>query len=158
MELVTFNAAHYAQLIEWIASDELNYLWGGPTYTFPLTEQQIEQHCMQNQVHPYLFMANDQKAGFIELYGVEPGHYRLCRVLIADTFRGQGLAKRMLALAIDTAKHELGAKRLSLAVFEHNWVARKSYQALGFDIVSREIGSRTFHGQVWHLLRMEKRL
>ncbi|MGB5120359.1 MAG: hypothetical protein WBO13_05125, partial [Vibrio fluvialis] len=53
LTLTPFTAADYPQLIGWIDSDELNYLWGGPNYQFPLTVEQIEAHCAQPQVHPF---------------------------------------------------------------------------------------------------------
>ncbi|MDV6251088.1 GNAT family N-acetyltransferase [Vibrio sp. EA2] len=156
MKLVEFKQAHFDLLVEWIKTDELNYLWGGPAYTFPLTATQIKRHCAQPEVHPYLFSVNDQNAGFIELYKVSDDHYRICRVFISDAFRGLGLAKEMMSLAIEKARKDLSAEMLSLAVFEHNTAARKCYEALGFTTLTIESGTRYFNGESWKLLRMEK--
>ncbi|MGP8305039.1 GNAT family N-acetyltransferase [Vibrio sp. YIC-376] len=156
MKLVEFKQTHFKQLVEWIKTDELNYLWGGPAYTFPLTAVQIKTHCAQAEVHPYLFTVDHANAGFIELYKVADDHYRICRVFISEEFRGQGLSKAMMTLAIEKARNDLSAETLSLAVFEHNTAARKCYESLGFETLMVESGTRYFNGQSWKLLRMEK--
>ncbi|HAS8291244.1 TPA: GNAT family N-acetyltransferase, partial [Vibrio vulnificus] len=43
-------------------------------------------------------------------------------------------------------------------VFERNIVARNCYESLGFTVTAHENGSRSFDGEVWGLLRMERRL
>lgn len=158
LTLTPFTAADYPQLIDWIDSDELNYLWGGPNYQFPLTVEQIEAHCAQPQVHPFLFHVQGVASGFIELYQVDSRHVRLCRIFIAHAQRGKGLASPMIELAIDIAAEQLNAGLLSLAVFEHNAVARHCYQQLGFVETQREQGTRSFNGHRWNLVRMEKTL
>ncbi|MCG9702124.1 GNAT family N-acetyltransferase [Vibrio natriegens] len=156
MKLTEFKQSHFKQLVEWIKTDELNYLWGGPAYTFPLTQTQIKRHCAQAEVHPYLVTMNNDNVGFIELYKVTEDHYRICRVFISEEFRGQGLAKKMMTLVIDKARNDLSAEILSLAVFEHNTAARKCYESLGFKTLTVESGTRYFNGKSWKLLRMEK--
>ncbi|WP_319536969.1 GNAT family N-acetyltransferase [uncultured Vibrio sp.] len=156
MKLVEFKQNHFKQLVEWIKTDELNYLWGGPAYSFPLTVAQIKYHCAQEEVHPYLFSVNDENAGFIELYKVSDDHYRICRVFISEAFRGLGLAKEMMSLAIEKARNDLSAEMFSLVVFEHNTAARKCYESLGFATFTVESGTRYFNGESWKLLRMEK--
>ncbi len=64
----------------------------------------------------------------------------------------------MLGQLVELAKEKYCASLLSLAVFERNIVARNCYEFLGFTVTSRENGSRSFDGEVWGLLRMEKRL
>ncbi len=157
MNLVDFQKTDFHLLIEWIDSDELNYLWGGPAYTFPLTSEQIIAHCAKEEVFPYLLKVNGQNAGFVELYKVTNEHYRICRVFISNSYRGQGLSKSMIMLLIDKVRSDFSATMLSLGVFEHNTVARKCYESLGFNVVGNESGTRTFNGQLWGLVRMEKR-
>ncbi|WP_073602031.1 GNAT family N-acetyltransferase [Vibrio aerogenes] len=156
MTLATFTEDDYDQLIGWIDSPELNYLWGGPSYKYPLTRRQIVRHCRQREVFPFLFRVNEQRAGFVELYQIAPRHYRICRVFIADDFRGQGLSKPMLLLLADRAKTDFDCLLLSLAVFGHNQVARRCYESLGFQITAVEKGTRSYGGELWDLVRMEK--
>jgi RimJ/RimL family protein N-acetyltransferase len=158
MKLREFKGSDFPQLIEWINSDELNYLWGGPTYTFPLTVEQIHTHCGQDEIFAYMLDGDGEPAGFVELYKITETHYRICRVFIADAYRGKGLSKSMLNLLIDKARLDYSATKLSLAVFAHNRIARKSYESLGFQSVETEIGSRWVADTRWDLIRMEKQL
>ncbi|GLS92059.1 N-acetyltransferase [Psychromonas marina] len=158
MALVTFTDKDFKQLIDWISCDELNYLWAGPTYSYPLTVQQITTHCDQPEVFPFLFQVSGRNAGFIELYRVADDHYRICRVFIANEYRGHGLSKQMMANIIVKAQVKFNCKLLSLAVFEHNIVAKNCYLALGFDVVDTEIGTRVYKEKSWNLVRMQKQL
>ncbi|EOK5922591.1 GNAT family N-acetyltransferase [Vibrio parahaemolyticus] len=136
----------------------MNYQWGGPNFEFPLDSVQISNHCSQAQVFPFIFVVAGQSAGYVELFKVSASHFRICRVFVSDSFRGKGVSKLMLGQLVELAKEKYSASLLSLAVFERNIVARNCYESLGFTVTSHENGSRSFDGEVWGLLRMEKRL
>ena len=157
-QLNAFQSQDYAQLIAWITTEDLNYLWGGPCYRFPLDHQQIKAHCDQDEVFAYLFTVDQRNAGFVELYRESPHCFRLCRVLITDDFRGQKLSQVMLKMVIEKAILEFNAQLITLAVFAHNQAARHCYQTLGFKTTSIEKGTRTFKGQDWDLELMAKAL
>jgi len=156
MELKAFEKEDYAQLIEWIDSNKLNYQWGGPKFDFPLDFTQISQHCSQPEVFPFIFVVAGQNAGYVELSKVTESHFRICRVFVSNRFRGQGMSKIMLSQLIAMAKAKYDPSVLSLAVFEHNKVAKNCYESLGFVVTAHEVGTRSFEGEVWGLLRMEK--
>ncbi|MCA7015313.1 GNAT family N-acetyltransferase [Dickeya dadantii] len=136
MSLVDFTPADYPRLIRWVDSAELNLLWGGPTYSFPLTATQITDHLANPQFVPYLFEHQGDIVGFVELYQVEPHHSRLCRVFIDPAYRGRGLARAMLQAAIRQAVERFEAQAVSLSVFSHNRSALRCYQSLGFHITA----------------------
>ncbi|QOL16847.1 GNAT family N-acetyltransferase [Dickeya dianthicola] len=136
MMLIDFTAADYPRLIRWIDSAELNLLWGGPTYSFPLTAAQLADHLANPQFVPYLFEHQGDVVGFVELYQVEPRHSRLCRVFIDPAYRGRGLAREMLQAAIRQAAQRFEAQTVSLSVFTHNRSALRCYQSLGFHITA----------------------
>ncbi|OAJ93115.1 GNAT family N-acetyltransferase [Vibrio bivalvicida] len=158
MELRTFEKEDYDLLIGWIDSDKLNYQWGGPHFDFPLNLSQISQHCSQPEVIPFIFVVSGESAGYVELFKVAESHFRICRVFVSNSFRGQGISKAMLGQLIELAEEKYNASIFSLAVFDQNTVARNCYESLGFVVSSHEIGTRSFEGEVWGLLRMEKRL
>ncbi|MCV2884425.1 GNAT family N-acetyltransferase [Aestuariibacter sp. AA17] len=158
MELTAFEESDYQQLINWIDSKELNYLWGGPAYTFPLSYQQIKHHCAQEAAFPFLVKHEGKNVGFIELFQVSLSEFRVCRVFIANEFRGQGLAQEMMRLITQKAQLDFNANLLTLNVFSHNESAIRCYEKLGFQITSTQAGNREFEGKVWELSAMEKRL
>jgi len=158
MMLKPFLDNDYDLLIRWINSAELNYLWGGPTFEYPLTLEKITEHCSKPEVNPYIFFVGEKKVGFVELYKVSKDHCRICRVFIANEFRGQGLSNIMLNALMSKAKKQFNYSKLSLAVFAHNAPAIACYESLGFEVVTMESGSRFYNGESWDLLRMEKRI
>lgn len=124
MELRTFKKEDYELLIGWIDSAKLNYQWGGSSFQFPLDSVQIDQHCSQPEVFPFIFTVSGLSAGYVELFKVSESHFRICRVLISNNFRGQGISKLMLGQLIELAEEKYGARSLSLAVFKRNIVAK----------------------------------
>ena len=158
MELRAFEKEDHDLLIGWIDSGKLNYQWGGPNFKFPLDSAQIGKHCSQPEVFPFVFVVSGESAGYVELFKVSESHFRICRVFVSNRFRGRGLSKLMLSQLIDLAKEEYSASLLSLAVFERNTIAKNCYESLGFSVASIENGTRSFDGEVWGLLRMERRL
>lgn len=156
MILTPFSRNEYELLIRWISSEELNYLWGGPTFDYPLTREQISEHCAKPETNPYILVVDGKEAGFVELYRISEGHFRICRVFIADEFRGRGLSTVMLNALISKAKKEFHCSRLSLAVYAHNAAAIACYKSLGFEVTATESGSISYNGETWDLLRMEK--
>jgi len=156
MHLDKFIERDYPQLISWISSEEFNYLWGGPVYKYPLTIKQITAHVSKAEVTPLMLRDNELEIGYIELHRESESTYRLCRVLIADeSVRGKGYGKVLVNLAIDHAKKAFNATTINLAVFEHNQNAVNCYQSLGFNVIRKEAGLRSFNGDRWNLLYME---
>ena len=158
MKLRVFDKADYDTLIQWIDSEKLNYQWGGPNFAFPLDHHQLSSHCAKPEVLPFIFVSGSLRVGYVELFKVTESNFRICRVFVSSNFRGQGISKIMLTQLIELSRTRYFATQLSLAVFEHNRVARRCYEALGFNVTSRERGTRSYDGVVWDLLRMEKRL
>lgn len=156
MSLIPFDSSHYGVLIDWIHSAQLNYLWGGDCYQFPLTKQQLEAHCAKQAVFPFLLMYEGSSAGYVELYQESTDCLRICRVFIAPQYRGEGLAKKMLTMLIEYAHEHFSAHELRLGVFEHNDVARRCYQSLGFKVDAVEQGTRSFGGETWNLVLMSR--
>ncbi|MFW7526159.1 GNAT family N-acetyltransferase [Vibrio ostreicida] len=151
-QLIDCQPADYPQLIDWIDSDELNYLWGGPKFDYPLTIEQLQQHYGQHAARPFLFFIDKQLAGFIELYRVCKVEHRICRVLICPAHRGKGYAAIMMKLAIKKAQEQYQAQRLSLRVFAHNQAAISCYQTLGFN--TDEVVKDAGNGNGWVLVYM----
>ncbi|GAB6262142.1 GNAT family N-acetyltransferase [Photobacterium sp. CCB-ST2H9] len=158
-QLEPFTPQDYSLLIDWIADEEFNLLWGGPVYQFPLTVDQIEHHVSRPEIHPFLFHVAGQVKGYVELNQKHPKRCRLCRVLIVnESDRGKGYGRALVEAALEKARVEFGAEEVSLAVFEHNFSAVSCYRGAGFDIYQADQAIRVFEGQPWTLLQMRKQL
>jgi ribosomal protein S18 acetylase RimI-like enzyme len=69
-----------------------------------------------------------------------PGDMELTRIYALHRFHGQGLGRRLMQTAMDTAR-AAGARRLLLAVYSKNERANAFYARCGF----RQVGTRQFH-------------
>ncbi|MBO5579529.1 MAG: GNAT family N-acetyltransferase [Prevotella sp.] len=68
-------------------------------------------------------------------------------VIVDDSKRGMGYGKQMLRLAIDYARRELDAKRITLGVFCDNISAVECYKSVGFRITGED--NYTIDGEKW---------
>ncbi|WP_165862952.1 GNAT family N-acetyltransferase [Vibrio sinensis] len=155
MELIPFRPQDYSLLIDWINSEELNYLWGGPCYQFPLDFEQIAAHCQDVDTHAYILKNNHVSIGFIELIKMTKHHFRIARVFIHPNHRGLRFGHRMLEMVCQRAKQQHNAKHLTLRVFSKNKAALACYYSLGFKPFSSHLNVRQYKDQIWDLIEME---
>lgn len=96
--------------------------------------------------------------GYITLRKPNPGNseWRLGFVIVDDAKRGLGMGKKLVGMAIDYARKELDATKVSLGVFENNPSAIHCYEAVGLKQVQREkTESYTCLGEIWNCIEME---
>lgn len=155
MKLIPFTEAYYSTLIHWIPDAKFNFLWGGPSYTWPVDAGQIRQCVKQDHVHACLLINDDRPMGYIDLVNVSENRIKLCRVLIArPEDRGRGHGKKLIELAVEKGKIEFNATHFELGVFEKNYQALRCYEAMGFQACDREKEFPVFNGETWPLIRM----
>ncbi|MCR4994490.1 MAG: GNAT family N-acetyltransferase [Bacteroidales bacterium] len=78
---------------------------------------------------------------------------RLGFVIVSDELRGKGYGKQMLQLAIEKAKKEFGAEKITLGVFDNNPSALHCYESAGFKVAGAE--KYVIDGEEWNSLEME---
>ena len=74
-------------------------------------------------------------------------------VIVDDNLRGKGYGKQMLQRAIQKAKNEFGAKKISLGVFNNNLSAFHCYESVGFKVTGTD--SYLIDGEEWTEKEME---
>ena len=83
---------------------------------------------------------------------------RLGFIIVDDTKRGKGYGKKMVQLATKYAFEFLGAKKVTLGVFDNNPSAYHCYKAAGFQ-ENGEIFNIPLLGETWKVIELEmKRL
>lgn len=63
--------------------------------------------------------------------------YYICGIAFFEEYRGQGMGKKLMALA-EKRCQELALNKISLIVFKENVGALRLYEALGYEIVMEE--------------------
>ncbi|MGF1742412.1 GNAT family N-acetyltransferase [Vibrio profundum] len=148
--------ADYPQLLQWINNDDLDLYWSGQTYQYPLTIEQIAEHVRKPEVFAFLYVVDGNHIGFVELYKETDKHCWICRVYIAEGFRGQGHSRVMLEQLMARAIQTLGSERFSLGVFVGNGAAQRCYHSLGFKTTAIESEIYSYRGKSYDLEVMEK--
>jgi len=156
MQLIRFSEENNQQLIDWIDNKELNILWSGHSFQFPLTDIQLKQHYTNACVSPFLFMIDNKPSGYVELYKISEIEYRICRVFIAPNYRGNHYAMKMISLLLNHAKQNFNFKFITLAVYSQNTAAIKCYKKLGFIPYNIELNNIRNNNKSWDLIRMQK--
>ncbi|WP_070966780.1 GNAT family N-acetyltransferase [Vibrio sonorensis] len=154
MKLIEFEKKDIPILQNWIDTEELCYQWAGPNFSFPLSELQIARHIADPDNNAFLLLDGDQVLGYAELNNKGEQTYRICRVFVSLDHRGKGISKHLIQAIKSLGENEYRAKKITLAVFEHNKPALACYSSLGFRIVKRVQNSVQIGEQYWHKLEM----
>jgi len=126
-----------ASVVTWFPTRTEALLWGGPNVPDPLTSPWLEQ---EFQKHKYWVWVDRTGAiqGVFALVLRDEGLLRLARFALSPSLRGQRLSKRLVEETIALAR-SLGAKRMSLAVYGSNRIARHVYDSVGFRVFEERI-------------------
>lgn len=164
IELKYFEQSDFKQLIEWSGSPEFMMQWSGPSFTYPLDENQLNDYIKDaNSKDSNIFIykaalkSTDKTIGHLSLANIDRKNNsaRIGRVLLGDpSVRGQGLGVKMIEEALRIAFEDLKLHRVSLGVFDFNKGAIACYEKAGFkkDGLLRDI--RKIGDQYWSLYEM----
>jgi len=156
LKLRPYEQTDVRTILSWSKDEVAFYKWtAGVLGDWPLTEEQFGQ--VSNLI-PFTAVEDDEIVGFFTLR--KPGEtmdlLRFGFVVVDPEKRGCGYGKRMLLLGIEEAR-KLGAKKVSLGVFENNPPAYHCYKAAGFqDVPLPEPEYYHVFGQEWNCLEMDQ--
>lgn len=164
IELHYFDRSHIPTLMSWIDTPEFLLQWAGPTFRFPLTEQQIEKYIENANkdtstlfVYSAVFKETGDVIGHIALSNIdrEQKSARVGKVIIGDSrFRGKGIGYLMIREVLKIAFEKLNLHRVSLGVFDFNTSAIACYEKAGFKREGLLRDCRKIGDQYWSLWEM----
>ncbi len=142
VELQPFESQDIPQLCAWLPTERDLLLWGGPSYSHPITVasvtaalQRAGQSGDTHRIHRVWCPAQAAVIGHAELVLINRyhRHVRLARLLIGPPeLRGQGYGTAMVRALLDVAFSELEVRRVELEVYALNVGAQRVYESLGF--------------------------
>ncbi|MDM5188768.1 GNAT family protein [Bacillus sp. DX4.1] len=164
IQLEFFERKDFTQLIEWIDSEKFLLQWGGPAFTFPLQDQQLENY-MENAnhneantfVYKVIYKETGKVIGHISLGKIDRVNRsaRIGKVLVGDTsMRGKSIGKEMIEEVLKVAFEELKLHRVSLGVFDFNTSAITCYEKVGFVKEGLQRDARKIGSEYWSLWEM----
>ena len=158
MTLRTFSSDDAPIILSWIKDKTAFRKWSADRYpVFPPKPEDMLAQYETDVIFPFTAIDNDGKVvGHIMLRYPEPSKsiIRFGFVIVDDNLRGWGYGKQMLQLAIQKAKEEFGAKKITLGVFDNNPLAFHCYESIGFKVLGTN--SHQIDGEEWTGKEMEK--
>ncbi|MDQ3292370.1 MAG: GNAT family N-acetyltransferase [Bacteroidota bacterium] len=165
VRLEYFTPTDFRLLMDWINHEELLIKWSGSTFSFPLTEEDLNWYIKDANepeksdvlIYKAVDTSSGETIGHISLGSInrENKSARITRVLIGKPCaRGKGYCKQMMQAILQIGFEELNLHRISLGVYEKNLAAIQCYQKVGFktDGVLRDI--KRYGDTYWSLVEM----
>ena len=151
MTLRPFTVDDAPIILSWIKDITAFRKWSADRYpTFPPKPKDMVGQYESDVIFPFTAIDNDGKiVGHIMLRYPDSSKtvIRLGFVIVDDNLRGKGYGKQMLQLAIQKAKNEFGAKKITLGVFDNNLSAFHCYESVGFKVIGTD--GCTIDGKEW---------
>ena len=156
IRLEKFDNSSFDKLISWIDSAETLMQFAGPSYSFPLTVEQLQQSEQDQNRHAFKVIDSnsDNTIGHAEIH-LTPETAILRRILIGDArMRGKGLCSPIVDQLLQIVFQHLNQSRVELNVFDWNAGAIRCYEKAGFVINPNKKLERTVNGKTWIALNM----
>ncbi|GLB51457.1 GNAT family N-acetyltransferase [Neptunitalea chrysea] len=158
LRLQSFSKIDFQRLINWIDNEKELIQFAGTIFTWPLTNNQLEDYINDSSRYVYKAMYNGKVIGHAEIYKENAETARLCRILIGDTtYRGKGLGKELMEQLLHVAFTELHVNYVHLNVYHWNVRAIKCYEKCGFQFTKGVSQLVFFAGEEWKALNMHIR-
>lgn len=164
LRLEPFSQADFQQLIDWIPDSSFALQWGGPTFTYPLTVEQLDKYVKDsNSINAtkYIFKAVDETTneviGHISIGNVDRINEsaRIGKVLVGKIdSRGNGYGTQLMLAALAFAFEELKLHKVTLGVFDFNISAIRCYEKVGFKKEGFLRDARKNGDEYWNLIEM----
>ena len=146
---------------KWITDEKAFYQWSANRMgEYPLTEEKLINHYNEQKDNTdfYVFCACDDEGKVVgqlimRFPEADRCHIRFGFIIVDTSIRGKGYGKQMLNLAKEYAFNMLGAKKITLGVFENNPKAMYCYESIGFkqtDIID----TYSINGEEWKCIDM----
>lgn len=159
MKLRNFIIDDAPTILGWCKDKHAFRLWSADRYAdFHASPAEMQKQYEGKEKFPLTAVASEEIVGHILLRfpSEDKSIVRFGFVIVDDEKRGKGYGKQMLQLAIDYAKRKLGAKKITLGVFNENISALECYKSVGFIIVGED--SYAIDGEEWKGVEMELRV
>ena len=163
MEIRDYNKEDSKTILGFINDENLFYMWSaGVLGSYPLKSEafnkRISEMIENNNFHPYVMLDNDKVVGFfsIRYRDIKVNAITLGFIVIDPTYRGKGIGKKMLNLAINLAFNTFKSDSVNLRVFKDNIEAYNCYKKCGL----KENGTTDIYdilGSKWDVVELEKK-
>lgn len=135
MRLGPTTWADLLRVIDWLPDEAALVRWSGPTFTWPLTPEQLRPYLDEAGGDVWMRTLEDDTGtacGLVRVRRIAAEEARYGWVLVDPARRGDGLGRTLVSTSVPAAFTDLGVDRMTLAVFGDNHAARRLYLRAGF--------------------------
>ncbi|WP_333621690.1 GNAT family protein [Sphingobacterium multivorum] len=155
--LLPFERSDFPLFKSWIGSAEELLQFAGPYFSFPLSDQQLEQYIQDPKRRAFKITdtTTTETIGHCEL-NFERDIPRLCRILIAKSSeRNKGYGKSTVNALLKLLFTEGNYDIADLNVYDWNYNAIRCYETVGFRINENIISTVTIGDETWKSLNKQ---
>ncbi|MWB93538.1 GNAT family N-acetyltransferase [Flavobacterium sp. GA093] len=156
IRLEKFDKIFYSELINSIKNAKDLMQFGGPEFTFPLTEEQINKTLSDKKRIAFRVVNafDESTVGHCEIY-FKDDSAKLGRILIIDEKqRGKGIGEQIVVLLLQFILENRKERNVELNVFDFNIGAIKCYEKVGFNINPDKKLTRKVDDEIWTAINM----
>ena len=156
VQLEKFTKDGFDKFISWINSEEELIQFAGPLFTYPLSDQQLNNYLLHQKKTPFKIRFNETSEiiGHCEL-NFENKIPRLSRILIGEkSLRNNGIGKLVIHDMVGLIFNTTAYKEIDLSVFDWNHYAIACYKKIGFKIHPELKSSMLVCGKKWNAYNM----
>ena len=161
IRLEPFTRSDFFRLINWMDSRRELVQFAGPTFSYPLTEDQLTEYINNEEIFPKKIVVIDsgETIGHCDINFVNE-FPRLSRIIIGnEDYRGKGLGRQLIELMIEEIQQIKPTEKVELRVFEWNKNAISLYKKAGFVIQPEStIEFKYSNEEFWTNVYMTKQL
>lgn len=161
MKLRAYKETDAEEILKWVKDEREFRLWSADRYgEYPISAQDMNKNYSECQkksnFYPFIVEEDGKMVGHFILRnpGEDVTVIKIGFVILDGTVRGKGYGKKLIEEAIAYAKKNLGAKKITLGVFTHNYGAIHCYKSVGFKLVSIEKNAYKYHNENWDFAEM----
>jgi RimJ/RimL family protein N-acetyltransferase len=152
-----YRAEDFEWLRKWVTHPKQLFVFAGPSWSFPITEEQVVDHQRKFPGKQLYIGLNEENEPIAigEIITNELHAPRLGRLLVGDPAnRGHGLGTKFIRELIATfvALHQ--PNDICLFVLEENAQAIRTYEKIGFQLTDEKIPDMIFDSHAYPVLKM----
>ncbi len=132
LQSVTDN--NLLEMMSWFESEEDLKIWSGPNFRFPFDFASFKQDLKLESLKSFALVSTESNLLGFGQYYERLNKCHLGRLVVSPDHRGKGIAPRLIEKLISTGTKDLNTKLISLFVLEHNEIAMRTYERLGFSV------------------------
>lgn len=144
-------------LEQWVSNDALLFQFAGPSWSYPITREQILAHQLDHPNKQLYVALNDtgQPIAIGELIHGEIHSPRLGRLLVGDpNLRGQGIGRKFMMDLIEECRTLHHPQEICLFVLASNRKAYSLYRRIGFVDSTAAIPDMEWKGEKFPVIKM----